>query len=128
MFWAGGSASGVKISVEWSGGFAAADGMSGQLTTAKSRLRLRDMANSKPAARVKVRRATKVDIPELIKLNIAAYPVLADENIVWGATHLESHMRIFPRGQFVAEVNGKIVGAAATLVVDMGPDPLRDHT
>ena len=78
--------------------------------------------------RVKVRRATKTDIPELIRLNIAAYPVLAEDNIVWGAAHLESHLRIFPRGQFVAEVKGKIVGAAATLVVDMGPDPLREHT
>lgn len=28
----------------------------------------------------------------------------------------------------MAEVKGKIVGAAATLVVDMGPDPLREHT
>jgi predicted amidohydrolase/GNAT superfamily N-acetyltransferase len=86
------------------------------------------MSKSKPQVRVKVRRATRVDIPALIQLNIAAYPVLADENVVWGAAHLESHLRIFPRGQFVAEVDGKIVGAAATLVVDMGPDPLRDHT
>ena len=85
-------------------------------------------AKAKAKARVKVRRATLRDIPALIKLNIAAYPVLANENVVWGEAHLANHLRVFPQGQFVAEVGGKIVGAAATLVVDLGPDPLRNHT
>ncbi len=86
------------------------------------------MPKAKAPAKVKVRRATLRDIPALIKLNIAAYPVLADDNIVWGASHLSNHLRVFPQGQFVAEVKGKIVGAASTLVVNLGPDPLRDHT
>ena len=86
------------------------------------------MPKPKTKAKVKVRRATLRDIPDLIKLNIAAYPVLANENVVWGAAHLANHLRVFPQGQFVAEVNGKIVGAASTLVVNLGPDPLRNHT
>lgn len=86
------------------------------------------MSQPKSKPNVKVRRATRSDIPALIKLNIAAYPVLAEDNIVWGEAHLVSHLRIFPQGQFVALVKGKIVGAAATLVVDMGPDELRNHT
>jgi GNAT superfamily N-acetyltransferase len=45
-----------------------------------------------------------------------------------GEAHLLSHQRVFPQGQLVAEVGGRIVGAAATLIVDMGPDPLRPHT
>lgn len=82
----------------------------------------------KRPAKVKVRRATLRDLPHLVKLNIAAYPVLADENVVWGEAHLANHLRVFPQGQLVAEVNGKILGAASSLVVDLGPDPLRDHT
>jgi predicted amidohydrolase/GNAT superfamily N-acetyltransferase len=82
----------------------------------------------KAKSKVRIRRATKDDIPTLMKLNIAAYPVLADENVVWGASHLASHMRVFPQGQFVAEVDGKIVGAASTLVVNLGSNPLRHHT
>lgn len=77
---------------------------------------------------VKVREANGDDIPALIELNRAAYPTLANENIVWGESHLRSHHRIFPQGQLVAEVKGKIVGAVSTLVVNMGPDPLRHHT
>ncbi len=74
------------------------------------------MSKSKPKAAVKIRRATRTDIPKLVELNIAAYPNLAEDNIVWGEAHLASHLRIFPQGQFVAEAKGKIVGAAASFV------------
>lgn len=77
---------------------------------------------------VRVREATRADIPALIALNHAAYPVLAVENVVWGESHLLSHQRVFPQGQMVAEARGKILGAVSTLIVDMGPDPLRHHT
>jgi predicted amidohydrolase/ribosomal protein S18 acetylase RimI-like enzyme len=77
---------------------------------------------------VTVRQATAADIPSLIDLNRIAYPTLAEDNIVWARSHLESHQRIFPQGQLVAELDGKVVGAVATLIVDMGPNPLRDHT
>jgi predicted amidohydrolase/GNAT superfamily N-acetyltransferase len=82
----------------------------------------------KRRAAVTVREATRDDIPALIELNRAAYPVLANENVVWGEAHLLSHQRLFPQGQLVAELGGKILGAVSTLVVDMGPDPLRYHT
>ena len=75
-----------------------------------------------------VREATRADIPALVKLNREAYPVLAGENVVWGETHLISHQRAFPQGQLVAEAGGKILGAVASLIVDLGPDPLRLHT
>lgn len=82
--------------------------------------------NKKISARV--REATRADIPELLELNRAAYPGLARENVVWTEAHLLSHLRIFPHGQLVAVSNGAIVGAAASLVVNMGSDPLRRHT
>ncbi len=83
---------------------------------------------AKTPAKVTVRPATAVDIPELVKLNRIAYPALAEDNVVWGETHLRSHQRIFPQGQMVAVHKGKIVGGSASLIVDMGRDPLRNHT
>jgi predicted amidohydrolase/GNAT superfamily N-acetyltransferase len=77
---------------------------------------------------IKVRQAVRADIPSLFALNREAYPDLAEENCVWGRSHLESHQRVFPQGQLVAEIAGKIVGAAASLIVDLGPNPLRQHT
>lgn len=82
----------------------------------------------KKQVRVNVREATEADVPRLVELNEAAYPVLANENIVWGESHLRSHLRTFPQGQLVAERQGRILGAASSLIVDMGRDPLRPHT
>ena len=77
---------------------------------------------------VKVRQATRADVPALMELNRLAYPVMAGDNMVWGESHLRSHLRVFPQGQLVAEADGRIGGAVATLIVNLGSDPLRLHT
>jgi predicted amidohydrolase/ribosomal protein S18 acetylase RimI-like enzyme len=77
---------------------------------------------------VTIREATRTDVPALVKLNELVYPVLGHEDVVWGERHLVSHQRVFPQGQLVAELNGEVVGAVASLIVDLGPDPLRHHT
>ncbi len=78
--------------------------------------------------KVKVRAATRKDIPKMVELNHAAYPLMAAENIVWAESHLLSHLETFPEGQLVATIRGKIIGAAASLIVDLGKNPLRHHT
>ncbi len=83
---------------------------------------------SKKKVNIQIREARRDDIPALIQLNRAAYPAMAEENVVWGESHLLSHLRIFPQGQLVAVVDGHIVGASASLIVDLGEDPLRQHT
>lgn len=103
-------------------------GLTASVDPALQSLTLSAMAKSKPKPIVKIRRATQADVPALVELNIAAYPLLANENVVWGEAHLRSHLRIFPQGQLVAVAKGKMVGAASSLIVDMGPDPLRNHT
>lgn len=80
------------------------------------------------ATRVRVREATHNDVDALIELNRVCYPQMAQEQVVWGRSHILSHLRVFPQGQFVAEVGGKIVGACSSLIVNLGPDPLRPHT
>jgi predicted amidohydrolase/GNAT superfamily N-acetyltransferase len=84
--------------------------------------------SDKSAWQIRVREAVREDIPRLVELNRIAYPVLADENVVWGERHLLSHQRVFPQGQLVAEVRGRVMGAVASLLADLGPDPLRMHT
>lgn len=86
------------------------------------------MAKAKGKSGVKVREATRADIPELAALNKLAYPDLATENVIWSEEQLLSHMRVFPQGQMVAVLEGKLVGAVSSLIVDLGPDPLRLHT
>lgn len=78
--------------------------------------------------KVRVRQAAPDDIEELVRLNHESYPDMAQENIVWAKSHLAAHQRVFPQGQCVAEVDGRILGATASLIVSMGPDPVRPHT
>jgi predicted amidohydrolase/ribosomal protein S18 acetylase RimI-like enzyme len=77
---------------------------------------------------VTVREARLSDIPKLVKLSRAAYAELTDKNAVWEEEQLRSHLRVFPEGQLVAEVAGKVVGAAASFIANLGPNPLRYHT
>lgn len=78
--------------------------------------------------KVKIRGIRQEDIPELVKLSRACYPALVDEDEVWTESQLRNHLRIFPQGQIVAELEGTIVGAASSLIVNLGEDPYRPHT
>lgn len=75
-----------------------------------------------------IRQATVDDIDAIIALNKEAYPLSAEEGVVWKRHHLESHLRMFPEGQMVAEVGGVICGAISSLIVAFGRDHYRDHT
>ncbi len=68
------------------------------------------------------------DIETLIALNKKAFPLMAEENVVWSERQLLNHLRLFPEGQLVAHREGVIVGAAASLIVQFGADPYRAHT
>jgi ribosomal protein S18 acetylase RimI-like enzyme len=76
-------------------------------------MQVKPLRMSKKKVAVKIREATRDDVPALLALNRAAYPVLAGENVVWGESHLRSHLRVFPQGQLVAEVDKKILGAVS---------------
>ncbi|SHK02440.1 Predicted amidohydrolase [Rubritalea squalenifaciens DSM 18772] len=81
-----------------------------------------------PAGTLKVRNAREDDIPRLIEVYARAFPGLIETDELWQPDQLQSHIEIFPEGQFVAELDGNIVGAASSLIVNLGKDPLRPHT
>jgi len=68
------------------------------------------------------------DIPLLIRLNKKAFPLMAEENVVWSERQLRNHLKVFPKGQIVAELDGRVVGAVASLIVRSDRDPYRAHT
>ncbi|MEP7329958.1 MAG: GNAT family N-acetyltransferase [Betaproteobacteria bacterium] len=53
------------------------------------------------------------DIPRLVELQRRTYETIAP----WSQETFANQIRIFPQGQVVAEVKGRIVGAACSLVV-----------
>src|ERR1700733_6737514 len=78
---------------------------------------------SRPA--VSLRLAPLRDVPALVALNRAAYPDLAEAEVVFTEDQLRAHVEVFPRGQLVAEIDGLVVGAIATLILSRTIEPLK---
>jgi ribosomal protein S18 acetylase RimI-like enzyme len=77
---------------------------------------------------VKVRNTIKNDIPKIIDLQKQSFPYLAKYGNIWKTEELESHLKIFPEGQFITvEPDGTIVGSASTLIVSLDPE-YKEHT
>jgi ribosomal protein S18 acetylase RimI-like enzyme len=75
-----------------------------------------------------VRNTIKQDIPKIIALQKESFPFLAKIGNIWSQEELQSHLSIFPEGQFVAEEpDGTIVGSASTLIVSLSPE-YADHS
>jgi GNAT superfamily N-acetyltransferase len=65
------------------------------------------------AGKVIVRNTTDTDVSPLIELQKRVYPTIPH----WRVDLLLHQLEIFPQGQFVAEMDGKLVGASSSLVV-----------
>lgn len=77
---------------------------------------------------VRLRRARPDDVPHLVALNARCFPSMAEEEILWSEAQLLNHQRVFPEGQIVAVRDGRVVGAVASLIVNLGNDDYRPHT
>ncbi len=82
----------------------------------------RDGKEGRPGT-VTVRNTRPADFPAIQALQLDAYPVIAP----WSAPQLALQHTAFPEGQFVAEIDGRIVGACASLVVQWDEYAV-DHT
>lgn len=76
---------------------------------------------------VKIRNITHGDVPKIIELQKESFPYMAADGVIWHPEHLESHIKIFPEGQFCAELDGKIVASASSLVITLPPE-YKEHT
>lgn len=67
------------------------------------------------ATAVEVRNTRREDFPRILELCRRVYP----ESLPWNEAQLESHLRTFSAGQFVAvdTASGRLVGCAASLIV-----------
>ncbi len=83
---------------------------------------------STPAGSLTVRNPVEADIPHMIELHRRCFPQMMETDEAWREDQLLSHLEYFEDGQLVAEMDGKVVGVASSLIVDLGHDPLRHHT
>lgn len=71
------------------------------------------MTPTPPSKRLLVRHTRASDIDALIALQTEVYPAITP----WCPEQLHQQLDIFPQGQLVAELNGKLVGCASALVI-----------
>jgi ribosomal protein S18 acetylase RimI-like enzyme len=74
-----------------------------------------------------IRIITEDDISDIIELQTESFPIMAKDGVIWQEHHLKSHIKVFPEGQLCAEVNGKIVASASSLVTSLKPE-YKEHT
>lgn len=70
---------------------------------------------SKYEKKIVVRNICKEDIDDIMKLSARCFPGM----VPWKREQLESHIRIFPEGQFCVEYDDKIVGSCSSLIVNI---------
>ena len=74
-----------------------------------------------------IRNITSKDIPDIIELQEQSFPLMAKDGLIWGEYHLKSHIKVFPEGQFCAELAGQIVASSSCLVTSLTPN-YKEHT
>jgi len=85
------------------------------------------MSISSKSGSVIIRNMILGDIPNVVELQKASFPVMASEGVYWKPPQLKSHIHIFPEGQFVAEYKNKIIGSCSSLIVTLTPE-YKEHT
>ena len=68
-----------------------------------------------------------MDISDIVELQKQSFPHMAKDGVIWNEHHLESHIKIFPEGQHCAEIGGKIIASASSLVTSLTSE-YQEHT
>lgn len=76
---------------------------------------------------VVIRQTEPSDIPNIISLQQESFADLAKIGNIWSSQELHEHLARFPDGQLVAELDGKIVGSATSLIIRLKSD-YAEHT
>lgn len=74
--------------------------------------------------RIRIRPWTEADISGIVACHRAVYGHLYEEAELYGRRKYEMQFRAFPEGQFLAELNGQVVGYATSIIVQLDDD---DH-
>ncbi len=74
-----------------------------------------------------VRNMYLTDLTKIVKLQEKSFPHMLEEDTIWKEHELQSHLKIFPDGQFCVEYGSKIIGSSSSLIVKLNPEYM-DHT
>ncbi|RXJ00732.1 GNAT family N-acetyltransferase [Anaerobacillus alkaliphilus] len=75
---------------------------------------MKEIDVSKYEKKIEIRNITKTDFQDILQLQQICFPNMDP----WKLDQLESHLDIFPEGQFCVEYEGKIIGSCSSLIVN----------
>lgn len=64
-----------------------------------------------------IRLMTLADVDGVVALQAAAFPPPFPQEYHWQAHHIRSHLKHFPIGQYVADVDGRVVGSCSNTII-----------
>ncbi len=60
---------------------------------------------------------TSSDLEAVVELQRLAFPPPFSEDLHWDIGHLARHLKIFPRGQWIAKYNDSVVGSCSNTII-----------
>lgn len=76
-------------------------------------MKTRDLKNFQK--KIIIRQLKIEDYEDLVAIEHKCFPGMKP----WRRDHIESHLNIFPEGQIVVEINGKLVASSSSLIIDL---------
>ena len=77
--------------------------------------------------KILIKNLTEDKVNKVVDLQMDSFADMAVYSVNWSESSLKNHIRIFPQGQFYAEVDGRMVGSCSSLIVTLKTD-YEDHT
>ena len=82
----------------------------------------RNVDNNLNSKSIIIRNFKKNDIPQIVQLQRKSFADMAKDGMIFPSSYLQNHIEIFPDGQLLAEIDGRIVGSSSSLVISLSSE------
>jgi ribosomal protein S18 acetylase RimI-like enzyme len=79
----------------------------------------RNVDNNLNSKSIIIRNFKEKDIPQIVQLQRKSFADMAKDGMIFPRSYLRNHIEIFPDGQLLAEIDGRIVGSSSSLVISL---------
>ena len=82
----------------------------------------RNVDNNLNSKSIIIRNFKENDIPQIVQLQRKSFADMAKDGMIFPSSYLQNHIEIFPDGQLLAEIDGRIVGSSSSLVISLSSE------
>jgi predicted N-acetyltransferase YhbS len=82
----------------------------------------RSVDNNLDSKSIIIRNFKENDIPQIVQLQRKSFADMAKDGMIFPSSYLRNHIEIFPDGQLLAEIDGRIVGSSSSLIISLSSE------